>query len=40
MVRAICDAARTGKICDGKYWTIPLETLGRIRTGEIGPEAL
>jgi len=40
VVRAICDAARTGKIGDGKYWVIPLETLGRIRTGEIGPEAL
>jgi nitrogen regulatory protein P-II 1 len=40
VVRAICEAARTGKIGDGKYWTIPLETLGRIRTGEIGPEAL
>ena len=40
VVRAICDAARTGKIGDGKYWIIPLEKLGRIRTGEIGPEAL
>jgi nitrogen regulatory protein P-II 1 len=40
VIKAICAAARTGRIGDGKYWVLDLEQLGRIRTGEIGPEAL
>src|SRR3954454_22961957 len=31
----IADAARTGKIGDGKLWVIPVETAMRIRTGEV-----
>jgi nitrogen regulatory protein P-II 1 len=40
VVDAIVEAGRTGQIGDGKVWTTPVETLTRIRTGEIGPDAL
>ncbi|HTL87455.1 MAG TPA: P-II family nitrogen regulator, partial [Acidimicrobiia bacterium] len=33
-------AARTDKIGDGKVWVIPVEHLVRVRTGELGAEAL
>ena len=32
--------ARTGTIGDGKFWIVPVETVGRIRTGELGSDAL
>jgi nitrogen regulatory protein P-II 1 len=37
---AICQAARTGKIGDGKITVIPVENAIRIRTGETGDAAL
>jgi nitrogen regulatory protein P-II 2 len=37
---AIAKAANTGKIGDGKIFVFPLEQVIRIRTGEMGPEAL
>jgi len=37
---AIVDAARTGKIGDGKIFVTDLEQAIRIRTGETGPEAV
>ena len=40
VVDAIVDAARTGKIGDGKVWTTAVDDLVRIRTGERGPDAL
>jgi nitrogen regulatory protein PII len=40
IVDAIAKAARTGKICDGKIWVVPAEQVVRIRTGEMGPDAL
>jgi nitrogen regulatory protein P-II 1 len=40
VVAAIVEHARTGTIGDGKYWVIPVETVGRIRTGELGSDAL
>jgi nitrogen regulatory protein P-II 1 len=40
VVDAIAGAARTGKIGDGKIWVVPVEQLMRIRTGELGPDAL
>jgi nitrogen regulatory protein P-II 1 len=40
VVTAIVDNARTGTIGDGKYWVIPIDTVGRVRTGEIGVDAL
>ncbi|MGZ0229720.1 MAG: P-II family nitrogen regulator [Acidimicrobiales bacterium] len=39
-VDAIANAARTGKIGDGKIWVSPVESLVRIRTGEQGQDAL
>jgi len=36
----IVEAARTGKIGDGKVWILPVEGLIRIRTGEAGSDAL
>lgn len=40
VVDAIVEAARTGKIGDGKVWTLPVEDAVRIRTGERGSDAL
>ena len=40
LVDVVVKAARTGKIGDGKVWTIPVETAVRVRTGERGPDAL
>ncbi len=39
-VKAIVDAAKTGKIGDGKVFVIPVESAVRIRTDEAGGEAL
>ena len=39
-VQAITDAAKSGKIGDGKIFIQPLEQVVRIRTGETGNEAL
>ena len=36
----IVDKARTGKIGDGKLWIQPVDVAVRIRTGEVGDEAL
>lgn len=40
VVDAITKAARTGKIGDGKIWVTTAEQIVRIRTGEMGPDAL
>jgi len=40
VVERIVESARTGKIGDGKVWTVPVDSLVRIRTGEAGPDAL
>ena len=40
IVDAIVEAARTGKIGDGKIWVTSVETAVRIRTGERGADAL
>lgn len=39
-VAAITEAARTGKVGDGKIFVSPLTQIIRIRTGESGPEAI
>lgn len=39
-VEAICRAAHTGSIGDGKIFVLPLEDAIRIRTGERGESAL
>ena len=36
----IADSARTGKIGDGKVWITEVDRVIRIRTGEMGAEAL
>jgi nitrogen regulatory protein P-II 1 len=40
VVKAIMAAARTGSIGDGKVWVVPAEQVVRIRTGEMGVDAL
>ena len=39
-IEAITNAARTGKIGDGKIFVTNVERIVRIRTGEEGPEAV
>ena len=40
IARTITEAARTDKIGDGKVWMLPVEGVIRIRTGEMGSDAL
>ncbi len=40
VVDAILKTARTGKIGDGKVWVLGAEQVWRIRTGEMGPDAI
>lgn len=37
---AVVAAAQTGRIGDGKVWTVPVDSVTRVRTGESGPAAL
>jgi nitrogen regulatory protein P-II 1 len=40
IVDAICSAAATGKIGDGKIWVTDISRLVRVRTGEEGSNAI
>jgi len=40
VVEAVGTAARTGRIGDGKLFVLPLEGAMRVRTGEMGADAL
>ncbi|MCP3989680.1 MAG: P-II family nitrogen regulator [Actinomycetia bacterium] len=40
VVDSIRGAAQTGKIGDGKIWVTPVDVLVRIRTGEVGSDAI
>ncbi|MFH9249824.1 P-II family nitrogen regulator [Streptomyces lydicus] len=40
LIDIVVKAARTGKIGDGKVWSLPVEDAVRVRTGERGPDAL
>lgn len=40
VVTAITEAARTGRIGDGKIFVTPVEDVIRIRTGETGEDAI
>jgi nitrogen regulatory protein P-II 1 len=40
VTETLAEAARTGKIGDGKIWVTTVESLVRIRTGESGSEAI
>ncbi|MBC7196046.1 MAG: P-II family nitrogen regulator [Deferribacterales bacterium] len=39
-VKAIMEAAKTGRIGDGKIFVLPVEEVIRIKTGEVGENAL
>lgn len=40
LIGIIAEAAKTGKIGDGKVWSISVDSLMRVRTGEMGTEAI
>jgi nitrogen regulatory protein PII len=40
VIESICNAAKTGKVGDGKIFVTNLEQVLRIRTGETGDNAL
>ena len=40
VVAGIIEAARSGKIGDGKVWVAPLESVIRVRTGDRDADAL
>jgi nitrogen regulatory protein P-II 1 len=40
VIDAIVKAAQTGRIGDGKVWSVPVETIVRVRTGERGVDAV
>jgi nitrogen regulatory protein P-II 1 len=40
VVGLIVEAARTGKIGDGKIWVTAVDSIVRIRTGESGSDAI
>ena len=40
VIEAVVEAAKSGKVGDGKVFVIPMEEAVRIRTGETGDTAL
>ncbi len=40
IIEAVVQAARTGRIGDGKIFVLPMEEIVRIRTGERGYDAI
>ncbi len=40
VANTIIEVSRSGKIGDGKLWIQPIETVVRIRTGEVDDEAV
>jgi nitrogen regulatory protein P-II 1 len=40
LIGVIVKAAQSGRIGDGKVWSVPVETVVRVRTGERGSDAL
>jgi nitrogen regulatory protein P-II 1 len=40
VIDLISSSAKTGKIGDGKIWATGVDRLARIRTGELGTDAL
>jgi nitrogen regulatory protein P-II 1 len=40
VIDVVVKAAQTGKIGDGKVWAVPVDVVVRVRTGEVGAEAL
>lgn len=40
VISSIVAAAHTGSEGDGKVWAVPVESVVRVRTGEVGVEAV
>jgi nitrogen regulatory protein P-II 1 len=40
VIDVVATTARTGKIGDGKIWAVDVDRVMRVRTGEIGTDAL
>jgi nitrogen regulatory protein P-II 1 len=40
VIEVVVKAAQTGRIGDGKVWSVPVDVVARVRTGERGPGAL
>jgi nitrogen regulatory protein P-II 1 len=40
VIDVVVKSAATGRIGDGKVWSVPVETVVRVRTGERGVDAL
>ncbi|NTW40065.1 MAG: P-II family nitrogen regulator [Cellulomonadaceae bacterium] len=40
VMQVVLGAAQTGRMGDGKVWTIPVDDVARVRTGEHGSDAL
>src|ERR1700735_463550 len=40
VIGVVVKAAQTGRIGDGKVWSVPVESVVRVRTGERGPDAI
>ena len=40
VIDVITEAARTGAVGDGKVWSVPVDEVARVRTGERGADAL
>ncbi|WP_417908671.1 P-II family nitrogen regulator [Candidatus Electronema sp. PJ] len=40
VIEVVVNAARTGKIGDGKIFVLPVEQVVRVRTGETGSQAI
>ena len=40
VLEVVAESARTGKIGDGKIWAVPVDRVMRIRTGELGDDAI
>ncbi len=40
VVEVVVKSAQTGRIGDGKVWTVPVDDVVRVRTGERGVDAL
>jgi nitrogen regulatory protein P-II 1 len=40
LIDVIVKAAQTGRIGDGKVWSVPVDSVVRVRTGERGTDAI
>jgi nitrogen regulatory protein P-II 1 len=40
VIEVVLKSAQTGRIGDGKIWSVPVDEVVRVRTGERGPAAL